>query len=69
MNDIITIADSDSGVELSPSENILRRISLPAISEDNIEAYFCSLEFWFEASRVDPDATQIKTKHDHHAFF
>ncbi|XP_018787483.1 PREDICTED: uncharacterized protein LOC108968146 [Bactrocera latifrons] len=52
-------ADTISDVEQLPPQNTPQRIPLPAMSEDSIEAYFYSLEFWFEASRVFSDTAKF----------
>ncbi|XP_050317619.1 uncharacterized protein LOC126751416 [Bactrocera neohumeralis] len=52
-------ADTNSDVEQLPPQNTPPRIPLPAMSEDSIEAYFYSLEFWFEASRVYSDTAKF----------
>lgn len=35
------------------------RLPLPVMSEDNIEAYFYSLDFWFEASSISNDSRKF----------
>lgn len=40
------------------STPITPRIPLPTMSEENIEAYFYSLQFWFQASNVTTDAAK-----------
>ncbi|XP_049308594.1 uncharacterized protein LOC125777534 [Bactrocera dorsalis] len=52
-------ADTNSDVEQPPPQNTPPRIPLPAMSEDSIEAYFYSLEFWFEASRAYSDTAKF----------
>lgn len=61
-------SDSDSGestktVALSPKqENSLTmgpKIPLPVLSEGNIEAFFYSIEFWFEASGITSDTKKF----------
>ncbi|XP_049308576.1 uncharacterized protein LOC125777511 [Bactrocera dorsalis] len=59
MNDSMAVSGGSSGVEYFSTQNVSPRLPLPSMSEDNIEAYFYSLGFWFEASRVFDDSVKF----------
>ncbi len=58
-NDSSIVTDEGSLTENVSTYNILPRLPLPAMSEDNIEAYFYSLDFLFEASHIVSDAAKF----------
>lgn len=41
------------------ARNVSTYNCLPEMSEENIEAYFYSLRFWFEASRIVNDTSKF----------
>ncbi|XP_049310018.1 uncharacterized protein LOC125777901 [Bactrocera dorsalis] len=55
----MAVSGGSSGVEYISTQNVSPRLPLPSMSEDNIEAYFYSLGFWFEASRVFDDSVKF----------
>ncbi|XP_039949810.1 uncharacterized protein LOC126766014 [Bactrocera neohumeralis] len=59
LNDSLAVTAGPSHGEFNATTPIFPRIPLPLMSEDNIEAYFYSLDFWFEASGVTTDSAKF----------
>ncbi|XP_053968816.1 uncharacterized protein LOC128870240 [Anastrepha ludens] len=59
LNDILAVSGGTHHEEFNKSSTTFPLIPLPSMSGDNIEAYFYSLNFWFEASGVTTDAAKF----------
>ncbi|XP_017474118.1 PREDICTED: uncharacterized protein LOC108364785 [Rhagoletis zephyria] len=53
------VTDGEGSREHPPPQNFAPRIPMPAMSGDNIDAYFYSLDFWFEATGIIADTAKF----------
>ncbi|XP_017475255.1 PREDICTED: uncharacterized protein LOC108365669 [Rhagoletis zephyria] len=59
LNGSMAVTPGSHHGEASMAGASIPRIPLPVMSEENIEAYFYSLDFWFEASSISTDSAKF----------